>query len=196
MNSGEPAVNCPGCNQATKKTDKAGHGRTMPRFNLITTRPISKKTSPPSVPPSADNSLYRIPFFFEIPTKEKKTKTSLRQFQAPFDFWSNQNHQPYWEGLAVDWWIWELECNLAEQTPAIHPASRLTKNTGNCSTCDTATTPFLPTSAGLMLLLGFFEHMDDLMLPRCNCFIRDIKYRISHAEIHRFIKQIATTNSG
>ena len=79
------------------------------------------------------------------PNKRKQeTKTSLRQFQAPFDFWSNQNHRPYWEGLAVDWWIWELECNLAEQTPAIHPASRLTKNTGNCSTCDTATTPFLP----------------------------------------------------
>lgn len=95
MNSGEPAVNCPGCNQAAKKTDKAGHGRTMPRFNLITTRPISKKTSPPSVPPSADNSLYRVPFFFETPTKEKKTKTSLRQFQAPFDFRSNQNHRPY-----------------------------------------------------------------------------------------------------
>lgn len=66
----------------------SGSNQPMPSFNLITTRPISKsrwirslifgptkKTSPHSVPPSAGNSLYRIPFCLK-PQQKKNTKST------------------------------------------------------------------------------------------------------------------------
>ena len=174
MNSGEPAVNCPGCNQATKKTDKAGHGRTMPRFNLITTRPISKKTSPHSVPPSADNSLYRIPFFFETPTKEN-TKDFLKavpKVHLTFGQIKTISHiekDSLWIDGFGNWnvaWLrtrWHHGANTSD-SPGKSIDKKNTewkkntggflgvrKKTGNCSTYDTATTPFLPTFAWRVL---------------------------------------------
>lgn len=39
-------------------------------------------------------------------------QSSIIKLQVPSDAWSGRTPQPCWEGCALDWWTWELECNL------------------------------------------------------------------------------------
>ena len=150
----------------------SGSNQPMPSFNLITTRPISKsrwirslifgptkKTSPHSVPPSAGNSLYRIPFCLK-PQQKKNTKSTSNcssKLHLTFGQIKTIGHIEK-DSLWIDG-FGELECSLAPHQAPRSKHQRFTRKVD----------AFLPTSAGLMFLIGFFERMDDLMLPCCNC---------------------------